>query len=348
MTVKRDQKLLMSILVLSLLTTACLRPSAGEMPPKPVAAERHDPPPGRIRVLSRSGHFTRSILSVAKAAGDRVFGVCAGEGELFELKDGEWTATDLLTKNNPSDLNSLLFFDASNGLALGNGGTWFRTSDGGANWTKPKEFTNYDLQRAAFVDKSTGYIVGERALVDSMGVLTFYTKIFRTTDGGLTWSKMLDLNSAGAITGLAALSDDTVIASFNLKGILRSKDKGRSWKFVDSNPHTMGIAFTGSGIGLSIDNHGNLYRSEDRGLSWEPTTIVSPEKPSCRWADVSADESTFVIVSSNGCVAYSRDGKEAFAIDHIDDRLTAVLASDGFAFILGDLHTYEARFDQTK
>lgn len=329
------------------LTVGCTVQSASNIPPKPPAPEQHETINGRIGSLTTKGQDSQALLSIVKTINGDVFGVKAGETSLFRLDNGDWRATDRLGAN-PWNMNFLLFLDASNGLALGDGGTWFQTSDGGANWTRAKEFTNYNLDRAAFLDKSTGYIVGERALVDSKGVLTDYTKIFLTTDGGLNWSKVLETKSAGRVTGLAVLSDETVIASFTRKGVLRTTDKGRSWKFVNSNPHTMGIAFTGSEVGLSIDNHGNLNRSEDRGLSWEPTTIAAPDNTQCLWQDISSDESMFVIVSSNGCVAYSRDGKEAFAIDHIDDRLTGVSASDGFAFIFGDSHIYETRFDPTK
>ena len=338
-TMKLDQRPVMLSLVLSFLFTACVGPRVSEISLDMKKEHAPDPIAGRLKILSSSGQGTLALLSVAKAGDGRVFGIRAGETALFELNDGDWKATDRLGRN-PSSMNYLTFVDPMVGFAMGNGGTLFRTSNGGANWSKIKEFTNYNLDQAAFLDGSTGYVVGERSLVDSEGGLTYYTKVFLTTDGGLSWSKVLELDSAGTVTGIAALSESTVVVSFNNKGVLRSGDKGRPWKFVDSSLHTMGLSFNGSKVGMSIDNDGNLYRSGDLGNTWKRAEIADPSAAGCKWGAVAAAAHAFLLISSDGCIASSIDGTTLSAIEHVDGRLGAIFMSNGSAFIAGDSHIY--------
>jgi len=138
-------------------------------------------------------------------------------------------------------LFSVDFLDSQEGWAVGDKATYLHTTDGGKTWSLAKitgseelsadeqilseEPILYDVQ---FVDKNTGWIVGE------------FGNIYHTTDGGQNWKTQQEtLIGAGIYSSLdiptffGASFIDTqngVVAGLETK-VARTRDGGTVWKF---------------------------------------------------------------------------------------------------------------------
>lgn len=88
---------------------------------------------------------------------------------------------------SPGHLNDIAFADLKNGVAIGNQGLIWRTSDGGRQWNAVRTDWSGDLHSVVFADAKNGWIVGGRALpIRGLheGV------VLRTQDGGVTWRQL--------------------------------------------------------------------------------------------------------------------------------------------------------------
>jgi photosystem II stability/assembly factor-like uncharacterized protein len=170
----------------------------------------------------------------------------------------------------------------------GPGSVW-RTTDGGATW---QDVSPLDSGGLLFRDVEARD--AKTALVLSIGPGEA-SRIYRTTDGGQTWSETfrnteeeafyncLDFFPGGR-HGLAM--SDPVDGKFR---ILATSNGGRSWQVLpdDGMPDSSGeFGFSASGDCLVIRGHdawfgsggsaSRIFRSTDRGLTWEATSSTIP------------------------------------------------------------------------
>jgi photosystem II stability/assembly factor-like uncharacterized protein len=104
---------------------------------------------------------------------DAAHGWAVGNVMLYTTDGGiTWTRGNFVGGTN----YAVDFVDASRGWTAGNGGTTFRTTDGGRNWDWVNVGTSDNLFGIDFVNASTGWAVGADGT------------IVRTTNGGLNWS----------------------------------------------------------------------------------------------------------------------------------------------------------------
>jgi hypothetical protein len=87
-------------------------------------------------------------------------------------------------------LLAVSFLDANRGVAVGDSGLIFQTTNGGANWAMRPSGTACSLRGVWLVDANVGYVVG-----DSMTIL-------QTINGGSTWHAM----SGGSLNSLYAIA----------------------------------------------------------------------------------------------------------------------------------------------
>ena len=107
--------------------------------------------------------------------------------------------------------------------------------------------------------------------------------LYRSTDGGATWSRVdiillaspLDRCPRGSGRTLLLLAVDpnapaTLYASVSfssLSGLLRSSDGGVSWRPAGLHRTVLSLALTPSSL-YAGTSRGGVYRSDDRGLTW--------------------------------------------------------------------------------
>ncbi|MCP4356666.1 MAG: hypothetical protein GY796_01450, partial [Chloroflexi bacterium] len=173
--------------------------------------------------------------------------------------------------------------DAPNALtayALADNGFLFVTVDGGASWnlhsTAPEGFDRRNLALAAdFTVSPTMYIAAEHW---SWGIYGDNPGVFKSTDGGITWTQMNNGLSDDHVRYVAVSPDmaekDTLFALTH-SGLEKSTDGGANWTAVTTIPDANEL----SGIVLSpnyasdqtvfVTAHtGRVYISNDGGSSW--------------------------------------------------------------------------------
>lgn len=183
-----------------------------------------------------------------------------------------------------------------NSVSVGDG--LYKSTDGGANWNKIEGFDNSERISSIEIHPNDG----DTVYVGVLGALWSDSEdrgVFKTTDGGKTWNKVLYIDKD---TGVADLimdpsNPDILYASmwqhrrtawnFNSggqkSGLYKSTDGGASWNkihngFPEGALGRIGIAVAPSQSNIVyavIESEKNedkgLYRSEDGGASWKQT-----------------------------------------------------------------------------
>jgi len=135
-----------------------------------------------------------------------------------------------------NDLNWVKMIDATHYYAVGDHGTFMKSTDGGDNWIintqagQPEPFFGsggaLDLNTAWFFDVNTGLVGGSTSDDAGSG------KIKRTTDGGLTFTSVELGNDPGfsRVKGFYFLNSNTGYLCGNASvGAMKTTDGGLNW-----------------------------------------------------------------------------------------------------------------------
>ena len=139
-------------------------------------------------------------------------------------------------QKNDARLNDACFVSTTQGWAVGDRGTVWRTTDGGNAWTLEETPTDANLFAVSFLDENYGLAVGGRVLPIShagQGV------ILRTIDGGKTWGEI-------ETAAFPILRDVKIVDEENAwiagdssdlypSGLFFSADTGLEWVRVEGN-----------------------------------------------------------------------------------------------------------------
>ncbi len=192
----------------------------------------------------------------------------------------------------PGKRDDISFADARHGWYGTGKGDLFRTTDGGASWTKVAARPGTFIRALGFVDASTGFIgnIG----TDYYPGVTDTTPLYRTDDGGLTWAPV-DLGGK-TIAGVCAID---VLRSQRIyqgrlepllivhaagrvggpAGLLRSTDGGKRWSVSDLSAQAgmiLDVKFLDEQTGLLFASTGRdpttteglILRTTDGGKGW--------------------------------------------------------------------------------
>lgn len=190
--------------------------------------------------------------------------------------DGIYTSTDAGARWSPSGLggeDAMSFAAAAGSLWVAGHGLLKRSDDAGASWTdvRPQGLPSRDVHAFA-ADPSDGRTL--YAAVAQAG-------LYRSTDGGETFA----LRSAvvgGDVMALAALPNGGLLAGDMGRGLVTSRDGGRSWRlqleaqvrsFAVDPARPQRVLASGPGVALSTDG----------GRSWRPVLQVDRMGP-VAWA----------------------------------------------------------------
>lgn len=218
------------------------------------------------------------------------------------------------TASAPSQPAGVRMLSTSDGWAWG----WrdgslavWRTSNGGTTWeetTAPPVMVDPSLASEAtvadFPTPSTGVIA--TLAVEAKGPAL---QVFRTVDGGKTWTKVHDglLAAGGTLLSLQMVTpaDGFLLASAGFamqreqKTVLRTTDGGSTWQVVSSDtgyvewpgatPSALpeeggvqatfgpdGTGFAGTTVELESPSFIGLYRSTDSGATWQQVDVALP------------------------------------------------------------------------
>ncbi len=234
---------------------------------------------------------------------------------------------------------------AGSGEAIGGEGDGvYKSEDAGKTWTHLPGLEDSKQIPAILVDPKDPDI----ALLASLGTNRTRNKqrgVFRTTDGGKTWTQQLYINSETGVMHIAwaydnpgtvfAVSSKRFGAQLNIGGIgapasgpaeaiYKSNDEGVTWKKLEAKglPALFGrsclaVANRTNSQRVYIIGQYGLYRSDDGGLNWRQMAKNDP-----RIANGQGDYSCGVYVDPKDpdvlytvatCVFKSSDGGNTFA-----------------------------------
>ncbi|MBN2238298.1 MAG: hypothetical protein JW712_00870 [Dehalococcoidales bacterium] len=246
------------------------------IPGIPAAAE------GETEIISVTEDFPDGTVCYLESSGSSVE---YGFGDYVEYGAVDFD-TGWQVVNEPSHiLADVDFVDASNGWAVGSGGTIIHTSDGGMNSEYQASNTGMSLWGVSAVDASRCWAVGNSGT------------ILHTADGGSTWAvqnsgvwyDLFDVHFIDTSNGWACGSGGTV---------LYTGDGGSTWTEQETNTNQllMGLTFTDANNGWLVDTGGVIRHTGDSGSTW----AVQSENASHRFQDV-----FFLDASTGWAVGYN-------------------------------------------
>ena len=200
----------------------------------------------------------------------------------------------LPTEAYPGKRDDISFADPLHGWYGTGKGDLFRTTDGGASWAKVASKPGTFIRALGFVDAQTGFIgnIG----TDYYPGVTDTTPLYRTDDGGVTWTPA-ELGGK-TIAGVCAIDVLKTQRIYQGKleprivvhaagrvggptGLLRSTDGGTSWSVTDLTAQAgmiLDIKFLDEQTGLifastsrdAASTEGLILRTLDGGKNWTP------------------------------------------------------------------------------
>ena len=332
----------------------------------PVRAEEPTGLPKGADVLDRPATpsalaATRLLIGMARA-GDAYVAV-GPRGHIVVSADGGKTWKQAKVPVS-SDLTAVWFATPTTGWVVGHDGVVLATTDGGLNWTKQldgrvaADITLKDLQAKAsanpeseelqallaeaqrnvdmgpdkpfldvwFENETTGFVVGA------------YNLIYRTTDGGKTWTSWFDrvpnpqfmsLYSIRPVAGEVYMSGEQG-TFFRLDRAAERFDAHP----VDYQGSLFGVVDAGDAV-LTFGLKGNVFRSADGGKTW---TAVDSRLAATVVGGATLGPRDVVLADQGGRVVRSSDGGLTFekvALPQTRPPTSVIDAGDGRLGVTG-------------
>ena len=224
---------------------------------------------------------------------------------------------DVTPAGNYTGFLALDVVDSENIWVVGEGGIILNTTDGGNTWNEINSPVTYNLSHVEFVNADTG-MVGGYGDVDGKN-----TEIFRTTNGGSSWEKIILYDVARwSIYDIEYVEDsysDTLRAftTAGLSYVWKTDDVFESWGTL-SNWHSCGasdlqsICFINKDEGWFVGTPNSstgvsIIHTTDGGLTFE--TQINPVDPDNKLNSVSfADNQHGIAAGINAWILVTSDG----------------------------------------
>lgn len=181
-------------------------------------------------------------------------GYTSPQGSIIFLKNGSesWTSRSYL--GNDTYVGGNLFASGA-GYILG--ARNLKTTDGGITWNPINITADYysPVQASAFVDDKTGFYAD-------------YYHIYKTTDGGNTWTKKY--TDSIAPIGKIYFFDSQIGFFLNELYLYKTANGGESWDKVKVSPADLGIPninFIDRKTGY-VSDYSGIYKTTDGGNTW--------------------------------------------------------------------------------
>jgi photosystem II stability/assembly factor-like uncharacterized protein len=164
-----------------------------------------------------------------------------GDNTAIILKSNNGTTwTSIYRESTPSMIQSIDFYDANNGVAVGANGTILVTATGGDTWVVATSGTESTLYEVRMMSESSAIVVGANGVA------------LRTLDGGSTFSAL----STGTQNDLYALAvrGTKVWAGGESGTIIYSANSGTSWTAQTSNTNydLQALYFLSDTVGFAV------------------------------------------------------------------------------------------------
>lgn len=152
------------------------------------------------------------------------------------------------------NLRDVYFTDNLYGWVVGDEGKILNTVDGGDTWVVQTCNDTKDLNSVYFTDRLNGWAAGEG-------------NIYKTDNGGNTWTQRYQITSAGYIPRENYEFINNEVGYFiYISRIYKTTDGGFNW-FQPSSKYFYGFSFIDEFVGWAIGQDG-IYKTIDGGTNW--------------------------------------------------------------------------------
>lgn len=228
-------------------------------------------------------------------------------------------------------------YSGSQGGGTGLYGVIIASDNGDTNWTRkwygpPYPATETDDQKVTNADmrdvdtfgpdRQVGWAVGNERTPNTGGNTTTYKEIliFKTTDGGQTWTKQTPPTISGlndfAITSVVAVNSNVAFAAGNYRYVMKTTNGGTSWTGQALPTAIFGgspsgakvlndIAAWDANTVVAVGADGWIARTANGGATW--TGVQMPEKRHLRSVAV-ITASNWIAAGDNETVYRTTDG----------------------------------------
>ncbi|MBS1538743.1 MAG: hypothetical protein JST20_13480 [Bacteroidetes bacterium] len=243
-------------------------------------------------------------------------------GNIFRTNDAGSTWTNVYSDTS-FNLTDVQFVDQNFGTAVGNNGTILRTLDGGLTWNLLYSEPLLNITRVQFINKQYGYAVGGAVRYADTTRLYYLFRALRTTDGGTTWTKQGDTNSARLLLSLAVIDTANVVATSYLSRIYRTINSGNVWQEDTLSLSTFvrplnrpdyylgGVSFLNSQKGVFVGESNVIAFTNNKGASWELNSWawITTYQDNYRVHDITFNtDNSGVILMNAGRILQTPDG----------------------------------------
>ncbi len=172
--------------------------------------------------------------------------------------------------NHNAELESIQYIDDNTGFAVGSGGAFLKTTDGGFNWTAYVTGHDYHFKKVVFTDNDTGFIFGTIRIGSN-----FRTVLLKSTDGGDSWDKILGPEGTYTFWDASFPPDfnenNTAYFVTGLRKLYKTDDGGNTWNIINLDNNFSGIQFFNESVGIATYYSGGaniLPITTDGGETW--------------------------------------------------------------------------------
>jgi len=193
----------------------------------------------------------------------------------------------------PYRIDDVTFINDSTGWTVSND-TVFKTTNKGETWSALSIFNDY-MRSIEFLDGQTGFI---GTLDTQIGPITYEAGLFKTTDGGLTFTRidsLLPVPPDGGICGMAHLNNLVLAVGslFSERKVYKSTDAGLTWTLINLDSLANSLidvyiidnnTYIVSGQSDSLTGYkAIIIKTTDGGLTWTPLVYSSIFPDSYCW-----------------------------------------------------------------
>ena len=184
--------------------------------------------------------------------------------------------------------SSIYFIDQRKGWVLLNG-VLYRTLDSGKSWVKVSRIDLKNYSKMIFLTDGKGWIIKDEWNDEKRS-----NTILRTTDGGLSWEKILELPTP--VYSVDFVSNQDGFVSGRWQPLQRTRDGGKSWHALNGIEGLNYLCFANNNVGWGFG--GAVWHTKDGGETWEQD--VPYEDVADLWdAKFYSDFSGWIIGSKN-------------------------------------------------
>lgn len=191
--------------------------------------------------------------------GGKTYSFTAPRALILYTPDGGNTWVTQLSANYVTPLQDIFFADETHGVAVGDGGVIYATTDGGSSWNAQSSGVSHDLKGVWFTDSANGWVAG------------INNTLLKTTNGGATWTGVTtepseDYDFSSVV--FPSPSDGWIAGGISTTGaVLHTNDGGITWtrQETEGANYLYDIYFTDTQNGWAAGLYGTIIHTESGG-----------------------------------------------------------------------------------